>query len=85
MSAAKAKRVKAKEMHSPITGTHWAFPANKESYAQMVEQVADECALEIVSAYTRGHLQLDVVNDDREDYKLARAALAAIGIKEPSK
>jgi len=63
----------------------FVLPADTASYDKLVEQVADECAVEITSSYTRGQLCMNVVSEKREDYVLARAALKSIGITRPSK
>ena len=61
------------------------LPSDPKSYEKMVEQMAAECSIGLVSAYIRGQMDVDVTTEKREDYALAQAVLRSIGITEPKK
>lgn len=77
----------------PLTGFHWKecgnepyyrLPATPEAYEAQVEELSMICAAGMLASYVKGQLGAQVVTDAREDYQLAREALAAIGITKPT-
>ena len=86
MSAAKAKRVKARKVLTSFYVQDgrieqvWQLPADAASYEKMVEQVAHGfCKSDNL---TWGELHYSAA---KYYNRFSRAALAAIGIKEPRK